>query len=95
MPKKRANATPEVSRREFLVRAGQVGVTLSVLGPSGRLLTDIAIPPSAIPDAYAAAATTTAQQVASLYSGLHWRLLGPFRGGRVDADDRRGHLRCR
>src|SRR4029453_12367319 len=21
----------------------------------------------------------------SLYSGLHWRLLGPFRGGRVDA----------
>jgi len=22
---------------------------------------------------------------ASLYSGLHWRMLGPFRGGRVDA----------
>src|SRR5689334_8228773 len=22
---------------------------------------------------------------ASLYSGLHWRMIGPFRGGRVDA----------
>ena len=26
-----------------------------------------------------------AQYDASLYSGLRWRLLGPFRGGRVDA----------
>ena len=30
-------------------------------------------------------ARTAAQQVAALSSGLKWRMLGPFRGGRVDA----------
>ena len=57
MAKKKANETLDVSRREFLVRAGQAGVTLSVLGPAGRLLTsDVAIPPSSIAGMYAAAA---------------------------------------
>src|SRR5678810_1459973 len=31
------------------------------------------------------ATPTHAQQVASLSPGLRWRMLGPFRGGRVDA----------
>ena len=31
------------------------------------------------------AAPTAAQQTAALASGLEWRMLGPFRGGRTDA----------
>src|SRR5436309_11838032 len=59
-----------VSRRDFLVRVGQAGCALSFAQPLiGRGWTAIA----------------SEQEVASLYAGLHWRMLGPFRGGRVDA----------
>ena len=60
------------SRRDFLVRAGQLGA-IAALSPSlSRRL-----------DALTRAAA--AQQVSALYPGLHWRMLGPFRGGRVAA----------
>src|SRR6185295_15156321 len=38
--------------------------------------------------AFASGATVRARQAGldpSLYNGLHWRMIGPFRGGRVDA----------
>ncbi|HEV8613826.1 MAG TPA: hypothetical protein VGQ73_09945, partial [Gemmatimonadales bacterium] len=58
------------SRRDFLLRAGQFGCALSVLPQlRGRWLGPRQAP----------------QQEAELYSGLRWRLLGPFRGGRVAA----------
>jgi photosystem II stability/assembly factor-like uncharacterized protein len=70
------------SRRDFLIQAGRVGL-LSAAAPSfgGAWL--------ASPERWRALASTgTAahvQQIASLAGGLQWRMLGPFRGGRVDA----------
>ncbi|HTI64035.1 MAG TPA: hypothetical protein VL524_10990, partial [Gemmatimonadaceae bacterium] len=70
------------SRRDFLIQAGRAGL-LTAAAPSlgGALLSP--------PERWRALATTGAaarmQQVASLATGLRWRMLGPFRGGRVDA----------
>ena len=61
-----------LSRRDFLLRAGQLGA-LTALGP------DLRIPLERL------AASYGAQQAAALYAGLHWRMVGPFRGGRVAA----------
>ena len=66
-------ATPPVSRRDFLVRAGQLGSAFALIGPAARF------------ELERLAAGATPQQVAALYPGLHWRMLGPFRGGRVAA----------
>ena len=60
------------SRRDFLLRAGQLG-TLAALSPSLSVRLEAL---SRLPGA---------EQVPSLYPGLHWRMLGPFRGGRVAA----------
>ncbi|HEY2376924.1 MAG TPA: glycosyl hydrolase [Gemmatimonadaceae bacterium] len=60
-----------VSRRDFLVRAGQLGSALALFGPATRHELERFIAEN--------------QQVAALYPGLHWRMLGPFRGGRVAA----------
>jgi photosystem II stability/assembly factor-like uncharacterized protein len=65
-------ARDALSRRDFLVRAGQLGA-LTALGPG--LVHGL--------ERYVA--ISGAQQVAALYPGLHWRMLGPFRGGRVAA----------
>ncbi len=71
------------SRRDFLLRAGKYGLALSVAAPNLRNLLraqrdlptadDISrgIPGAPFP--------------ADMYSGLRWRMLGPFRGGRVAA----------
>src|SRR5512146_656578 len=70
------------SRRDFLIQAGRAGL-LSAAVPSigGALLSS--------PERWRALASSgtasTVQQVASLAAGLRWRMLGPFRGGRVDA----------
>ena len=70
------------SRRDFLIQAGRVGL-LSAAAPSlgGALLSS--------PERWRAMASSGAaasmQQIASLATGLEWRMLGPFRGGRVDA----------
>ena len=63
-----------VSRRDFLVRAGQLGA-LTALHPG--IIHGL--------EQYAAVGSGSAQQLAALYPGLHWRMLGPFRGGRVAA----------
>ena len=60
------------SRRDFLVRAGQFGA-LAALSPSFARRLE------------ALSRVTQSQQIAALYPGLHWRMLGPFRGGRVAA----------
>ncbi len=81
----RANA--EFSRRDFLIRAGSVGA-LSVVGSRFANVLNAEPGSPASPDLGVFANNrvhAAAQQLASGYSGLHWRLLGPFRGGRVDA----------
>ncbi|AHG91206.1 hypothetical protein J421_3669 [Gemmatirosa kalamazoonensis] len=67
---------PGVSRRDFVLRAGQLGAALSLLGPRVTR----ALGSHSAPDA-----PPTAAELARLYGGLRWRMLGPFRGGRVDA----------
>ena len=76
-----------LSRRGFFVRATQVGAALSVASPGiSRFLHATAT------QGLIAGSTGTgdlaapgAPDLAPLYSGLRWRMLGPFRGGRVDA----------
>ncbi len=65
------------SRREFLIRAGTLGSALSLMGPSAAraMLGKRAFDANGI----------ARQEAAPLYRGLHWRMLGPFRGGRVAA----------
>jgi hypothetical protein len=75
-----------VTRRDFLVRAGQMGGALMITAPALRRAL------AGRPIAGSAAAQELGRRVAmdgplpeSLFSGLEWRMLGPFRGGRVDA----------
>ncbi len=76
------------SRRDFLLLAGQAGA-LSVVGPGfHRSLNAETIGATGVDHALGAHRDLTsisAQQLANLTSGLRWRMLGPFRGGRVDA----------
>src|SRR5216110_1576503 len=65
-----------ISRRDFVLRAGQVGGALYV---SGSPLADRFI--GLIHDSFGRAPA----DVYALRSGLRWRMLGPFRGGRVAA----------
>ena len=58
-----------ISRRTFLERTGQAGLALSALGRVRA----------------GAGSFGDATQAADLSPGLAWRMLGPFRGGRVDA----------
>src|ERR1051325_1242063 len=70
------------SRREFLLRAGQAGCALSVMVPALRRGL-LARPPLSGPNRLFPNPTAPGDR--SLYNGLRWRMLGPFRGGRVDA----------
>jgi photosystem II stability/assembly factor-like uncharacterized protein len=76
------------SRRDFLLLAGQAGA-LSVVAPGlHRSLGAEPVRAAALGDgilAHRETTTLTAQQIANLTSGLRWRMLGPFRGGRIDA----------
>src|SRR4051794_35044185 len=74
-----ASDAATVSRRDFFVRAGQVGAALTILGP--RASWSLGEQPfHAFPWSDGATPADPA-----LYSGLHWRMLGPFRGGRCPA----------
>src|SRR6478735_3604254 len=64
-----------MDRRDFFVRAGSLGA-ITVIG--SRLTNELAALPVHMPPTSRAAIT-------DLYSGLKWRMLGPFRGGRVAA----------
>ncbi len=72
-----------LTRRDFLLRGGQIGWMFSVLGsPFARL----AMPARRQFEAMLhAPAQTDATLPANLLSGFQWRTLGPFRGGRVPA----------
>lgn len=71
------------TRREFVIRAGQAGAALSLF-PLG--IRDFLRPIAGESTADALAhGILGAPFPADLYSGLRWRMLGPFRGGRVAA----------
>jgi photosystem II stability/assembly factor-like uncharacterized protein len=78
-----------VSRRGFLRRAGQVGGAMLVVFPGLRRTLIMAEPGATAASARAIEhgilQRLSGPQPESLFSGLEWRLLGPFRGGRVDA----------
>ncbi|HXD47504.1 MAG TPA: hypothetical protein VN600_01940, partial [Gemmatimonadaceae bacterium] len=67
------------SRRDFVVRTGQIGAALSIAAPgfNRAWLRDLEAP--------ALALDARQQQLAALREGFRWRMLGPFRGGRTDA----------
>jgi photosystem II stability/assembly factor-like uncharacterized protein len=72
----------DVSRRDFVKRASAAGIAFSIFGPGVAR----ALPTSAVSRAMLAGTSpATADGLAPLFSGLNWRMLGPFRGGRVDA----------
>src|ERR687887_612344 len=66
-------------RRDFVLRTGQVAGALTVLGPRA------AFGLTRADDAQALGTAAPPDDLARLYAGLRWRMLGPFRGGRVDA----------
>jgi len=72
-----------LTRRDFLLRSGQLGWMFSVLGsPFSRL----AVPARRqFAEIMGAAQRPIAALPANLLSGFRWRTLGPFRGGRVAA----------
>ena len=75
-------------RRDFLVLVGQAGWGALALGPwFGRALTSAPTleRTEGLQPVTGLLSTAPEQQSADLYSGLKWRMLGPFRGGRVDA----------
>ena len=76
-----------VSRRDFLLRAGQLGAVMALAAPrvGHALATDAARVLSAASRTGAVAQGMAGVMPESCFSGLEWRLLGPFRGGRVDA----------
>jgi len=77
-----------LSRRGFFVRATQVGAALSVASPGiGRFLQTAGAQGSLPhgPKELGHSTVDNPQSYADLFSGLQWRMLGPFRGGRTDA----------
>jgi photosystem II stability/assembly factor-like uncharacterized protein len=69
----------DVSRRDFLARTTTAGLALSLFGPG--IARALPMADGGLGDSFAAAS----DGLAPLFSGLRWRMLGPFRGGRVDA----------
>ncbi len=76
-----------LSRRRFLGFAGALGAALTVAAPRfGRALrADPAPLPAPFGTGTAGAARIARADIASFTSGMKWRMLGPFRGGRVPA----------
>jgi photosystem II stability/assembly factor-like uncharacterized protein len=83
----RVSGESGVPRRDFLVLVGQAGWGAFALGPwLGRALTAPGPAHSAGRQAGPGLLATSPEQLPpDVYSGLRWRMLGPFRGGRVDA----------
>ncbi|MEP7067142.1 MAG: hypothetical protein ABI889_13995, partial [Gemmatimonadota bacterium] len=73
-----------LTRRDFLLRSGQIGWMFSVLGSP---IAHLAAPArQQFAELMTAAPRPTAAALpANLLSGFQWRTLGPFRGGRVAA----------
>lgn len=78
--------TAPFSRRDFLLRAGQTAAVLSVGAPAlSRYLRTTAYAASAQTTSAATAWGVAPADVSAIGGGMNWRLLGPFRGGRVAA----------
>jgi hypothetical protein len=84
LPKQASSSTSPleslVSRREFLIHAGKLGSGMAIVGSGISVFRlpfaqDSSAPPS----------TNADTAIEHFYSGLRWRMLGPFRGGRVAA----------
>src|SRR6476469_10007675 len=74
-----------LNRRDFLWRAGQVGYAMAIVGPS---LEDLLRPATASAEELSArelSSDAAEADLSSFYSGMRWRMLGPFRGGRCAA----------
>ena len=69
------------TRRDFLVRSSQAAAALSLAAPAFSRIVDSAAHAELLGTAHRAAPL----DLAALGNGLQWRLLGPFRGGRVAA----------
>ncbi|MBL0169946.1 MAG: twin-arginine translocation signal domain-containing protein [Gemmatimonadaceae bacterium] len=87
----RHQSPAEVTRRDFLRRAGLAGAALTVVGPqlndglhAAPVLSGSA-PTTLQPAAVDPFTGLSAPPPPGSYSGLRWRHLGPFRGGRVAA----------
>ena len=79
-------AESSFSRRNFLRRAGQVAAALSVDTPGlSRFLRSAAYAASAPAGVDVARWGAAPMDLSALTTGMTWRLLGPFRGGRVAA----------
>ena len=80
-----------LSRRTFFLDAGRLGGALLLSGPTlERALAAPPPGPSAAPEDLARGVLATGRPAAGplperVFSGLRWRMLGPFRSGRVDA----------
>ena len=75
------------SRRDFLLRAGIAGLAATAVSPwLGRGVLAEPVGASIAESPFGTGASRTlARRLAGVDLGLSWRLLGPFRGGRVDA----------
>ncbi|MDQ2766900.1 MAG: hypothetical protein M3Y30_07060, partial [Gemmatimonadota bacterium] len=72
-----------LTRRDFLLRGGQLGWMFSVLGsPFGHLVAPVKRQFAEMMSASSRRATVLPSH---LLGGFQWRMLGPFRGGRVAA----------
>ncbi|CAN5117352.1 hypothetical protein BH09GEM1_BH09GEM1_39630 [soil metagenome] len=69
------------SRRTFLVRAGQTAAALTLGSPALSRILDSA----AYAESNGLVRAKSPLDVSAIAKGMHWRLLGPFRGGRVAA----------
>ncbi|MEP7002351.1 MAG: hypothetical protein ABI969_17815, partial [bacterium] len=69
------------SRRDFLLRAGQTAAAFSLASPALSRLLDSA----AYAESNGMVRAAAPLDVSAIASGLRWRMLGPFRGGRVAA----------
>jgi photosystem II stability/assembly factor-like uncharacterized protein len=82
-PEESGSSSPDkiLSRRDFVARAGLLGYGMAFVAPGlSGILGSRSLASNGYPNADDAAA-----DMSSLYSGLRWRMLGPFRGGRVAA----------
>ncbi len=69
------------SRRDFLLRASQTAAALSFISPTLRGLIDSA----AYAESNGLVRASTPLDLSGMGTGMRWRMLGPFRGGRVAA----------
>ncbi|MEP6619320.1 MAG: hypothetical protein ABJE47_08395 [bacterium] len=80
------NEQSSFSRRDFIFRAGQVAAALTIAAPGlSGFLRSAAYATTMPVDPRATMWSAAPADLATITGGMKWRLLGPFRGGRVAA----------